>query len=173
VKKKEGAGARLLALNVLPWMAEFRVAVGEGIKGYRWYAKNESLVGFEEKISGSESIEPKKFALETVRPGITARLAAGVRERVRGARVTNMSLDRDIIDRALEWSVVAETDTRTGLVFQARADGTGLADPSTFSRRKNPARSGSQVIPPDARRRIRCVQQAQGDTAKLQKCAGL
>lgn len=44
-------------------------------------------------------------------------------------RATNMTIERGLVDGDLAWSVNTESDDRTGIVFQADPDGSGLADP--------------------------------------------
>jgi hypothetical protein len=51
--------------------------------------------------------------------------------------------------------VIAESDERTGIVFQADSDGSGLAEPTERALE----RTGTD-----------CLQQAGGDVAKVQVC---
>ena len=109
-------------MGVLPYMVEFQIKDGERAKGYRYYAGNGEMGEFKVKIIGSGSIEGSQFAFETINDSIT-RLEDGRQGRGRLAAVTNMTLERGLVDGDLAWSVNAESDERTGIVFQADPDG--------------------------------------------------
>lgn len=183
VRERAGSGAELLKVGVLPYMAEFQVAVDGKPKGYRYYAKNGETGEYKVKIVGNGSIAGAEFAFDTVDAGITTKLASAVVERDGALSVTNMNLERDLTDGKLAWSVNAESDERTGIVFQARPDGSGLADPTAFARRAAGGQGGSSgstspVADPatdapdvsDLSAKADCIQAAGTDVAKLQAC---
>jgi hypothetical protein len=123
---------------------------------------------FKVKIIGPGSIEGSQFRYETVSAGVTQKLAAAVAERDGALRVTNMTIERGIIEGDLAWSVNTESDERTGIVFQADPDGSGLADPTKRALARSGAASGSTTK--DALSQAECLQQAGGDVAKVQAC---
>lgn len=88
-----------------------------------------------------------------------------------------MTLERGLTDGALAWSINAESDDRTGIVFRAQADGSGLADPADFAQGasdvppEQPAPSGAASNVDEALSTAECLQNANGDIAKLQVCA--
>jgi hypothetical protein len=128
LEQHAGKSPELLEVGVVPWMAEFQVKDGQRAKGYRYYAGNGDMGEFKVKIVGGGSIEGSQFPYRTINPGVTEKLAAATVAQGTDLRITNMTIRREIIDGHLAWSVTAESDERTGLVFQADPDGSGLAD---------------------------------------------
>jgi hypothetical protein len=163
-----GANPELLSVGVQPYMAEFQVKDGQKAKGYRYYAKNGEMGEFKVKLIGPGSIDGSQFPYETVRVGITQKLAAAVARRDGGLRVTNMTIQRGIIEGDLVWSVNSESDARTGIVFQADPDGSGLADATERALERADTKSGSPTT--DALSQADCLQQAGGDVAKVEAC---
>jgi|SRR5215216_2350984 len=109
-------------------MAEFQIKDGSKAKGYRYYAKNGAIGEFRVQPVGPGSLEGSQFPYKTLGAGVTEKLAVAVAERDSSMHVTNMTIQRDIIDGDLAWSVNAESDERTGIVFQADPDGSRLGD---------------------------------------------
>ena len=126
-----GKNPELLEVGVTPSMATFQIKDGEKARGYRYYAKNGEIGEFKVKIVGGGSIEGSQFPYKTIGAGVTEKLAASAAGQGDDLKVTNMTIRREIIDGHLAWSVNAESDERTGLVFQADPDGSGLADATT------------------------------------------
>jgi hypothetical protein len=178
LKDRAGDNAELLKVMVLPYMAEFQVKDGERAKGYRYYAKNDEMGEFKVKIIGSGSIEGAQFPMSTLSEGITARIEAAVRERDGSLQVTNMNIERGLTNGHLAWSINAESEDRTGIVFNARPNGSGLADPTKFSLRESGARApkdsggtgGSTPSVSDVQKQADCIQNAAGDVEKIQAC---
>lgn len=129
LRERAGASPELLKVGVQPFMAEFQVKDGPRAKGYRYYAKNGEMGELKVKIIGGGTIEGQQFAM--VDPGVTEKLATAVAGRD-GLHAVNMTLERPLTGGAPRWSVNAESDDRTGLVFHAKPDGSGLADPAAF-----------------------------------------
>jgi len=125
---RTGKQPELLEVDVMPWMAEFQIKDGERAKGYRYYAKNGDLGEFKVKVVGPGSLEGSQFPYSTLSAGVTEKLAASAGRQGAGLKVTNMTIRRQIVDGRLAWSVNAESDARTGIVFEADPDGSGLAD---------------------------------------------
>jgi hypothetical protein len=126
---RTGQDPELLKVAVQPHLAEFQVKQGERAEGYRYFAGNGDMAELEVKIIGGGSIEGQQFPM--VDAGVTERLATAVAGRD-GLHATNMTLERPITGGPPRWSVNAESDDRTGIVFQAKPDGSGLADPTAF-----------------------------------------
>ena len=131
LEDQAGKNPELLEVGVMPYMAEFTIKDGEKATGYRYYAKNREIGQFKVKLVGPGTLDGSQFPYSTLSPGITEKLASGVAEQDGSLRVTNMTIRRDIVQGDLDWSVNAESDTRTGLVYKADADGSGLADAVT------------------------------------------
>jgi hypothetical protein len=136
-----GRDPELLSVGVQPYMAEFHVKDGQKAKGFRYYAKNGEMGEFKVKLVGPGSIEGSQFPYETISAGVTQKITAAVAERDSALRVTNMTIERGPIEGELAWSVVTESDDRTGLVFRADPDGSGLADPTEWASRRSRAES--------------------------------
>ena len=128
LEDRAGKSPELLEVGVMPYMAEFKVKVGEKATGYRYYAKNGELGQFQVKLIGPGSLDGTQFPYETLGAGITEKLAAGVAREDGSLRVTNMNIRRDIIKGDLAGSINADSDDRTGIVFEADPDGSGLGD---------------------------------------------
>lgn len=169
---RAGKNPELLEVNVMPWMADFQIKDGQKAKGYRYYAKNGDMGEFKVKIVGGGSIEGSQFPYETIDAGVTEKLAAAAAEQGHDLKVTNMTIRREILDGHLAWSVNAESDERTGLVFQADPDGSGLADATQRALERGGAQSGagSGSAAEDATSQSDCLLQAAGDVAKIQAC---
>lgn len=129
LEERTGRNPELLEVGVQPWMAEFQVKDGKRAKGYRYYAKNGEMGEFKVKLIGPGTLEGSQFPYRTVSPGVTEELAANVAERDGALRITNMRMERGLVDGDPVWSIVAESDERTGIVFHAEPDGSGLVDP--------------------------------------------
>ena len=129
LEEHAGRNPELLEVGVMPYMAEFTIKDGKKATGYRYYAKNGETGQFKVKLVGPGELDGSQFPYRTLNAGITEKLAAGVAKADGSMRVTNMTIRRDIVKGDLAWSVNAESDTRTGIVFEADPDGSGLDDP--------------------------------------------
>jgi hypothetical protein len=128
LEDRAGQGPELLEVNVMPYMAEFTIKDGEKATGYRYYAKNAEIGQFKVKLVGPGSLDGSQFPYATLGAGITEKLATGVARKDGSLRVTNMTIRRAIVEGDLAWSVNVESDDRTGIVFEADPDGSGLGD---------------------------------------------
>jgi hypothetical protein len=79
-----------------------------------------------------------------------------------------MTLKRGPVGTKLIWTVNAEGNGRTGLVFDANPDGSGFADPTEFNRRAGGG--GSSAALAKARKQQRCIVKAGSDAQKIQAC---
>jgi hypothetical protein len=167
-----GRNPELLEVVVMPYMAEFQIKDGQKAKGYRYYAKNGDMGEFKVKIVGGGSIEGSQFRYEAISAGVTERLASSAAEQGHDLKVTNMTIRREIIDGHLAWSVNAESDERTGLVFEADPDGSGLADATQRALDRSSAQSGAATgaAAKEATSQSDCLVEAAGDVAKIQAC---
>jgi hypothetical protein len=172
LEEHAGKNPELLEVGVLPYMAEFQIKDGQKAKGFRYYAKNGEMGESKVKIVGPGSIDGSRFPYETLSAGSTEKLAAGVAEQDGALRVTNMTIRRNIVGGDLAWSVNSESDDRTGIVFQADPDGSGLDDPTKRAIERNAAQAGAPAASAtkEATAQADCLQEAAGDAAKLQAC---
>ena len=175
LEEHAGKSPELLEVDVMPYMAEFQIKDGQKAKGYRYYAKNGEMGGFKVKIVGGGSIDGSQFPYETINAGVTEKLAASAAGQGHDLTVTNMTIRRHIVDGHLSWSVNADSDARTGLVFEADPDGSGLADATQRALERSgasPAGAGSATgsAAKDITSQADCLQEAAGDVAKVQAC---
>jgi hypothetical protein len=157
----------------MPYMAEFQIKDGQKAKGYRYYAKNGEMGEFQVKIVGGGSIDGSQFPYRTINAGVTEKLAASAAGQGHDLTITNMTIRREIIDGHLSWKVNAESDERTGLVFEADPDGSGLADATRRALERSGAAgadSAASSAAKDAASQAVCLQEAAGDTAKVEAC---
>jgi hypothetical protein len=166
LEEHAGHDPALLSVGVLPYLAEFQIKDGQRAKGYRYYAKNGEMAAFNVKLVGSGSIEGSQFPYETIGAGVTQKLAASVTKRDPSLSVTNMTIERGLVEGELAWSVNAESDERTGVVFQADPDGSGLADATTRAPERGCA--GSAPTTNEAPSQTDCLPRASGDAVKIQ-----
>jgi len=168
LEERAGPNPELLSVGVQPYMAEFQIKDGQRAKGYRYYAKSGEMGEFKVKLVGPGSIDGSQFPYETISAGVTQELAAAVAEQDGGLRVTNMTIQRALIEGDLAWSVNAESDARTGIVFQADPDGSRLADATKRALERAGAESGAATA--DALSEAECLQQAGGKVAEVNAC---
>src|SRR5919108_2078389 len=144
LEEHAGKSPELLEVDVMPFMAEFQIKDGQTAKGYRYYAGNGEMGEFKVKIVGPDSIDGSQFPYSAISADVTEKLAASAAGQGADLKVTNMTIRRQITDGHLAWSVNAESDTRTGIVFQAKPDGSGLTDPAQQALDRIEAATGSE-----------------------------
>jgi hypothetical protein len=172
LEEHAGKSPELLEVDVMPYMAEFQIKDGQRAKGYRYYAKNGDMGKFKVKIVGPGSIDGSQFPYQTISAGVTEKLAASAAGQGHDLTVTNMTIRRGIVDGHLSWKVNADSDERTGLVFEADPDGSGLADATQRALERSGGASGAGAgsAANDATSQADCLQEAAGDVAKVQAC---
>jgi hypothetical protein len=176
LEEHAGKSPELLEVDVMPYMAEFQIRDGQKARGYRYYAKNGEMGEFKVKIVGGGSIDGSQFPYRTINAGVTEKLAASAAGQGHDLTVTNMTIRREIIDGHLSWKVNAESDERTGLVFEADPDGSGLADATQRALERSGGASGAGAgsangsAAKDATSQADCLQEAAGDVSKVEAC---
>jgi hypothetical protein len=163
VRSKVGGDAEMLKIQVVPSQAEFQVKRGERADGYRYTAKGGQLQKVKVEIVGGGSIEGLQFPYRVVDPGVTEKLDAAVRAH-KGLHATTMTLERGPVGTRLAWTVNAEGNGRTGLVFTARPDGTGLTEPG-----KAASERGAKALS-KAQKQQQCILKAGSDASRIQAC---
>jgi hypothetical protein len=165
LRSRESGDAPMLEIQVLPGQAEFKVKKGEKATGYRYTAASGDMQKVRVEIVGTGSLEGSQYSLRRVAPDVTERLDKAVREH-KGLHATTMTLKRGPVGTKLIWTVNAEGNGRTGLVFDANPDGSGLAEPAEFNRR---AGGGSPALD-KARKQQKCIVKAGSDAQQIQAC---
>src|SRR3954452_8636088 len=161
LRSKESGGAQMLEIQVIPGQASFQVKKGEKATGYRYNAKSGDMQQVKVEIVGGGSIAGSEFSLRRVSPDVTERLDKAVRAH-KGLRPTTMTLQRGPVGTKLVWTINAEGNGRTGLVFDANPDGTGLASPPTVFGRGRAGSAGAPALD-KARRQQQCIVKAGSD----------
>lgn len=169
LQDQAGKNPELLEVGVMPYMAEFTIKDGEKARGYRYYAKNGEMGEFKVKLVGPGSLDGSQFPYATLNAGITEKLASGVAKQDGSLRVTNMTIRRDVVQGDLDWSVNAESGDRTGIVFKADPDGSGLGDATERALEQGAAKEAPGAAQVGATH-ADCLQQAAGDVAKVKAC---
>jgi len=169
LQDQAGKNPELLEVGVMPYMAEFTIKDGEKARGYRYYAKNGEMGEFKVKLVGPGSLDGSQFPYATLDAGITEKLASGVAKQDGSLRVTNMTIRRDVAQGDLDWSVNAESGDRTGIVFKADPDGSGLGDATERALEQGAAKEAPGAAQVGATH-ADCLQQAAGDVAKVKAC---
>ena len=169
LQDQAGKNPELLEVGVMPYMAEFTIKDGEKARGYRYYAKNGEMGEFKVKLVGPGSLDGSQFPYATLDAGITEKLASGVAKQDGSLRVTNMTIRRDVVQGDLDWSVNAESGDRTGIVFKADPDGSGLGDATERALEQGAAKEAPGAAQVGATH-ADCLQQAAGDVAKVKAC---
>jgi hypothetical protein len=155
VRGRIGGDAEMLKIQVLPGEAEFQVKRGQRADGYRYTARGGRLEKVRVEIVGGGTIEGLQYPFRVVAPGVTELLDNSVRER-KGLHATTMTLEKGPAGTKLAWTINAEGNGRTGLVFSATPEGSGLK-----------ALGGSV---PSARKQQECILKAGSDARKIQAC---
>jgi hypothetical protein len=136
LRRKAGSRALLLKVTVLPYAVEWHLRKGERATGYQWFAKRKQLEPIQVNVIGTGSLDDEDFTLRRVSADVVAKLDARVRDEDAQYSTTNLVLERVPPDAYLRWSINAEAEGRSGLVWNADPDGRGFADPSEFARRR-------------------------------------
>jgi hypothetical protein len=163
VRGKIGGDSELLKIQVVPTQAEFQVKRGERADGYRYTAKGGQLQKVKVEIVGGGTIEGLQYPFRSVDPGVTEKLDNAVRAR-NGLRATTMTLQKGPVGTKLVWTINAEGNGRTGLVFNAPPDGSGLTEPG-----KAASRRGAKALS-KAQKQQQCILKAGSDAARIQAC---
>ena len=162
LRSRESGGAPMLEIQVIPGQVEFQVKKGEKATGYRYNAANGDMKKVKVEIVGTGSLEGSQYSLRRVSPDITERLDKAVREH-KGLHATTMTLKRGPVGTKLVWTINAEGNGRTGLVFDANPDGSGLAEPTAFNQRGGGSSTG-------VAKQQKCILKAGSDAQKIQAC---
>jgi hypothetical protein len=167
LRSKENGDAQMLEVQVIPGQASFQVKKGQKATGYRYDAKSGDTQQVKVEIVGGGSLEGSQYSLRRVSPDVTERLDKAVRKH-NGLRPTTMTLQRGPVGTKLIWTVNAEGNGRTGLVFDANPDGSGLAEPTAFNRGSSGA-PGAPALD-KARKQQQCIVKAGSDAQQIQAC---
>ncbi len=183
-----GDDAGVLQLQITEGGASFKLRDGEQATGFV-YTGGE-LVDQEVEIIGGGSLEGQDFPLADIDAAAIDKIVDGVKTEsgLGDVQVTVMTLEKSSLDGELGWVVNAEGDGRSGLVFNADLDGSNVTSPTgaiagaedegdtgTTTPSGTSTDDGAPTAPgagaDEAQEVAQCVQDAQGDIAKIQECA--
>ncbi|HEU4980514.1 MAG TPA: hypothetical protein VFT14_04795 [Solirubrobacterales bacterium] len=172
VTEEAGEGAQVLQVQITSGGASFKLRSGEQATGFV-YTDGE-LHDQEVEVIGPGSLEGTDFPISEVDPAAIDRIVEGVRSEsgVSGIEPTVMTLEKGAVDGELRWTVNAEGGGRSGLVYTADPDGSNVTSP-LGGVAGGDAGGGSTTLPggKTPAEIAQCVQEAQGDVAKIQACA--
>jgi hypothetical protein len=136
LRRRVGNGAPMVKVQLLSYGVDFHIRRGErDAYGFQWFAKEAKLRPVEVRVLGPGGLDDEDFPLETVSSDAVRRLAARVREEDPSFEPRVLTLARVPPDGYLLWTVVAETPEHGSVVWHARPNGTGFAEPGAFARR--------------------------------------
>ena len=146
VSEEAGEDARALRIELGTTGAQFQLV--EDGEGRGFFYTGEQLEPVELQIVGSPSLESSLFALSDADPGAVDSIVEGIREETGddGARVTSLTLQMHV-DGELGWTANAESEGRSGLVFEAEADGSGVTQASGLPGSDGSETGGESVEP--------------------------
>jgi hypothetical protein len=138
------------------------------------------------QLVGTGSLQDTVFPISDLDPAAIDKMIAEA-PGASGAddfEVTVMTLGRNIVSGELSWTINGDGAGRTGIVLEAKPDGSGLASPTgqvpgagggTDTGATDTGASTTATPPTsteDAQKIAQCLQDAAGDPAKVQACVG-
>jgi hypothetical protein len=178
--KEKGGGKPALQVQITQGGADFKLRDGEKATGFLYTGgdvHSETV-----NIIGPGSIQGTDFPFSEIDPAAIDKIVSGVKSEsgIDGIKVTVMTLDRDTVDGKLVWTINAEGGGRTGLVYNADADGSNVTSPlgnvagSGGGQSGTTTGTGGGVTTPNGKTPqeiVQCIQQAGGDPTKIQACS--
>ncbi len=199
---KDNAGGELLQVQITTGGTEYQIRDGEQATGLHFDPGSTDPQDLEVELIGTGTIEDTVFPIDEVDPAAIDKIVAEApgASGASDFEVTVMTLARENVSGELKWTINGEGSGRTGLVLTANPDGSGLASPTgavagggqtetstgAVGGTDAPAPTTPSTTPPatpeqpgnpaaaaeEAQRVAECIQEAGGDIAKIQACAG-
>lgn len=188
---KDKAGSdELLEITLSKEAAQFKFRKGSSTAeayGFQWLASEGKLKPVKVKLIGSGTLEGQGFPSSQVSPDAIDKLISGAKRKAgsaSGFEVTSMRLTRPLVriagsNNEPTWMVGFETDTRSGLSYEASIDGSKAIDRASEAIKQaqqpsdqiNKATKQAQQLSNQATKVSECITKAAGDPQKIQKCA--
>jgi hypothetical protein len=180
VKSKAGDTAELLEVQITTGGTDYKIRDGEKATGLHFAPGSGDPQDVQVDIIGTGSLDNSAYPISEVDPAAVDKMVAQAPE-VSGAsdfKVTVMTLGNSFSTSGdIEWTINGEASGRTGLVLNAKPDGSGLSAPggqvpagasgttaAPASPSGSPTTSGSAIAD--------CLQKAAGDVEKAKACVG-
>jgi len=124
-----GADAKLLEFVVNPshgGSVQYQ-KTADSAAGFQWAtAQGNELEPVTVKLSGDGNLSDNVFPISKLDPEVPAALIQKLETQEPGFELSTATLRLNPVDGALQWSLPGETESRTGIVFQASRDGSRL-----------------------------------------------
>lgn len=176
VKGKSGADAELLEVQITTGGTDYKIRDGEKATGFHFDPGSSDAQDVQVDIVGVGSLADSAFPISEVDPAAIDKMVAAAPQ-ASGAddfKVTVMTLGKSF-SPDLQWTVNGEAGGRTGLVLNAKPDGSGLTSPTGQVPSGTDTSGGASATPTapggqDPAAVADCISKAGGDTAKIQAC---
>lgn len=184
VKEKSG-GKPALQIQITEGGAEFKLRDGEQATGFVYTGGD--LHDETVDVIGPGSLNGQDFPLEETYVAAIDKVVSGVKSvsGISDIKITVMTLEKSPVDGQLKWTINAEGNGRTGLVYNAEPDGSNVTSPlgavagsgsggggSTSGSGSSASGSGGVTAPngKTPQEIANCIQQAGTDVSKIQAC---
>jgi hypothetical protein len=184
VKPKAG-GKPALQVQITSGGADFKLRDGEQATGFVYTGG--SVHDEQVQVIGPGSLNGHDYPFSEIDPAAIDKIVSGVKSvsGINDIKITVMTLEKSAVDGQLKWTINAEGAGRTGLVYNAQPDGSGVSSPiggtgivgkgtSTSPPSGKPTTGGgSTVTGPNGKTPqeiANCIQQAGTDVSKIQAC---
>jgi hypothetical protein len=177
VKSKAGDTAELLEVQITSAGTDYKIRDGEKATGLHFDPGSGDGQDVKVEIIGTGSLANSAYPISEVDPAAVDKMLAQAPD-VSGAsdfKVTVMTLGNSFsVNGDIQWTINGEASGRTGLVLNAKPDGSGLSAPGgqvpSGPSSTTPSASGTNTTDPAAI--ASCIQKAGGDINKIKACAG-
>ena len=179
VKSKAGDTAELLEVQITSGGTDYKIRDGEKATGLHFNPGSSDAQDVKVEVVGTGSLANSAYPISEVDPAAVDKMLAQAPD-VSGAsdfKVTVMTLGNSFsVNGDVQWTINGDASGRTGLVLNAKPDGSGLSAPGgqvpsgTGTTATPPATGGASTTDPAAI--ANCIQKAGGDINKIKACAG-
>jgi hypothetical protein len=154
VKEKAGENAQVLQVRITEGGADFKLRNGEQATGFVYTGGD--LHDEKVDVIGPGSLEGQDFPISEVDPAAVNKIVDGIKSQPQfnDLKVTVMTLEKSQTDGNLKWTINGEGGGRTGLVYTAEPDGSGVS---------LPALGPNEDL-------AKCIRDAGTDVSKIQAC---
>jgi hypothetical protein len=179
VKSKAGDTAELLEVQITSGGTDYKIRDGEKATGLHFDPGSSDAQDVKVQVVGTGSLANSAYPISEIDPAAVDKMLAQAPD-VSGAsdfKVTVMTLGNSFsVNGDVQWTINGDASGRTGLVLNAKPDGSGLSAPGgqvpsgTGTPTTPPATGGTSTADPAAI--ADCVSKAGGDINKIKACAG-
>ncbi len=190
VQSETGEDAELLEVQLTTAGTDYKIRSGEMATGLHFDPGSSDGQDVQVDLIGAGSVADSAFPISDVDPLAIDSMVSGSPQAIdaNDFKITVMTLGTALTGGELGWTINGDASGRTGLVLQAAPDGGSLTAPGGTvpggpSSGTDPPATGtngapSATVPTDVTPNrdpaeiTKCIQDAGGDVAKIQACAG-